>query len=93
VVRLVSHDPYRRLYLDFCFGFLAEEGVNSYICKRANIRFIVKRDIRDPLEVFEMRDVAPFDVLINASGIGFGDHDVFITTGKSQYIRSYLNTQ
>lgn len=42
----------------------------------------VKREIRDPLEVFEMNDIAPFDVLINASGIGFGDHDVFITTGE-----------
>lgn len=43
---------------------------------------VVKREIRDPLEVFEMTDLAPFDVLINASGIGFGDHDVFITTGE-----------
>jgi D-amino-acid oxidase len=43
---------------------------------------VVRRDIRDPLEVFEMRDLAPFDVLINASGIGFGDHDIFITTGE-----------
>ncbi|KAI0799043.1 nucleotide-binding domain-containing protein [Xylaria sp. FL0064] len=44
---------------------------------------ILKREIRDPLEVFEMKDLAPFDVLINASGIGFGDHDVFITTGQT----------
>jgi D-amino-acid oxidase len=57
------------------------------MCKRANILLIVKREIRDPLEVFEMRDIAPFDVLINASGIGFGDHNVFITTGKLHYIR------
>ncbi len=42
----------------------------------------VKREIRDPLEVFELKELAPFDVLINASGIGFGDHDVFITTGE-----------
>ncbi|RYC59188.1 hypothetical protein CHU98_g7037 [Xylaria longipes] len=43
---------------------------------------IVKREIRDPLEVFDMKDLAPFDILINASGIGFGDHDVFITTAN-----------
>jgi hypothetical protein len=42
----------------------------------------VKREIRDPLEVFEMKDIAPFDVLVNASGIGFGDQNIFITTGK-----------
>ncbi|KAK5636939.1 hypothetical protein RRF57_012651 [Xylaria bambusicola] len=40
----------------------------------------VKREIREPLEVFEMKEVAPFDALINASGIGFGDPDVFIIT-------------
>ncbi|KAI1114904.1 hypothetical protein F5Y14DRAFT_148250 [Nemania sp. NC0429] len=44
---------------------------------------IIKREIRDPLEVFEMNDIAPVDALINASGIGFGDHDVFITTGQT----------
>ncbi|KAJ2970263.1 hypothetical protein NUW58_g9749 [Xylaria curta] len=44
---------------------------------------IIKREIRDPLEVFEMKDLAPFDALINASGIGFGDHDIFITTGQT----------
>ncbi|GAP84252.1 putative fad dependent oxidoreductase superfamily protein [Rosellinia necatrix] len=44
---------------------------------------IFKREIRDPLEVFEIKDLSPIDVLINASGIGFGDHDVFITTGQT----------
>ncbi|KAF2968049.1 hypothetical protein GQX73_g5530 [Xylaria multiplex] len=44
---------------------------------------ILKREIRDPLEVFEMKDLAPFDALINASGIGFGDPDIFITTGQT----------
>lgn len=29
-----------------------------------------------------MKDVGPFDLLVNASGIGFGDHDIFITKGK-----------
>ncbi|KAI2641106.1 nucleotide-binding domain-containing protein [Xylaria nigripes] len=44
---------------------------------------IVKKAIRDPLEVFEMLDLAPFDLLVNASGFGFGDHDIFITTGQT----------
>ncbi|TGJ87828.1 hypothetical protein E0Z10_g932 [Xylaria hypoxylon] len=43
---------------------------------------ILTRGIRDPLELFEMNDLAPVDVLINASGIGFGDPDVFITTAN-----------
>ncbi|KAJ3567145.1 hypothetical protein NPX13_g6874 [Xylaria arbuscula] len=29
---------------------------------------LLKREIREPLEVFEMKELAPFDVLINASG-------------------------
>ncbi|KAI1819750.1 nucleotide-binding domain-containing protein [Xylaria intraflava] len=44
---------------------------------------IAKREVRDPLEVFEMDDLAPFDVLVNATGFGFGDHDMFITTGQT----------
>ncbi|KAI1818297.1 nucleotide-binding domain-containing protein [Poronia punctata] len=44
---------------------------------------VVKREIRNPLEIFEMKDLAPFEVLINASGIGFGDPDIFITTGQT----------
>ncbi|KAI0391458.1 nucleotide-binding domain-containing protein [Xylariaceae sp. FL0594] len=47
---------------------------------------LVKREIRDPLEVFEMRDLAgrpPVNLLINASGIGFGDRNIFITTGQT----------
>ncbi|KAI1331037.1 FAD dependent oxidoreductase-like protein [Xylariaceae sp. FL0255] len=44
---------------------------------------IVKREIRDPQEVFYMKDLAPFDVLVNASGIGFGDPNIFIITGQT----------
>ncbi|KAI1432183.1 nucleotide-binding domain-containing protein [Xylaria sp. CBS 124048] len=44
---------------------------------------IVKREVRDPLEVFEMTDLAPFDALVNATGFGFGDHETFITKGQT----------
>ncbi|CAJ2500536.1 Uu.00g033890.m01.CDS01 [Anthostomella pinea] len=45
---------------------------------------ILKRDVRDPAEVFGMRDLAaPVDALINASGNGFGDPNVFITRGQT----------
>ncbi|KAI0203452.1 nucleotide-binding domain-containing protein [Astrocystis sublimbata] len=50
---------------------------------------IVRKEIRDPQEVFEMRDLGPCDVLINASGIGFGDNDVFITTGQTCLVANH----
>lgn len=42
---------------------------------------VVKRDIRDPREVFEMSDVGAASTVVNASGHGFGDEKVFITRG------------
>lgn len=44
---------------------------------------VVKREIREPKEVFEMNDLGRIDVVVNASGQGFGDDKVFITRGKS----------
>lgn len=44
---------------------------------------VVKREIREPKEVFEMNDLGDgIDVVVNASGQGFGDDKVFITRGK-----------
>lgn len=43
---------------------------------------VVKREVRDPKEVFEMEDMEKIDVVVNASGQGFGDDKVFITRGK-----------
>ncbi|KAI0473865.1 FAD dependent oxidoreductase [Xylariaceae sp. FL0804] len=46
---------------------------------------VVRREVRDPAEVFEMRNLggARVDALVNASGIGFGDKDVFVTRGQT----------
>ena len=43
---------------------------------------VVKRTIRDPVEVFAMRDLDAVDVVVNASGNGFGDPAMFITRGE-----------
>lgn len=44
---------------------------------------VVKRDIRDPKEIFEMSDLGNVGMVVNASGHGFGDEKVFITRGMS----------
>lgn len=44
---------------------------------------VLKREIRDPREVFTIEDLGKVDVVINASGHGFGDDKVFVTRGKS----------
>ncbi|KAJ4397282.1 hypothetical protein N0V93_001506 [Gnomoniopsis smithogilvyi] len=44
---------------------------------------VVKRQVRDPKEVFEMDDLGRIDVVVNASGQGFGDEKVFITRGQT----------
>lgn len=46
---------------------------------------IVKREVRDPVELFAMETQlgpAAVDVVVNASGSGFGDPNVFITRGS-----------
>lgn len=44
---------------------------------------VVKREIREPKEIFEMNDLGSrIDVVVNASGQGFGDDKVFITRGE-----------
>lgn len=44
---------------------------------------VVKREVREPREVFEMGDLGRIDVVVNASGQGFGDDKVFVTRGIS----------
>lgn len=44
---------------------------------------VVKREVRDPKEVFEMRDLGEIKTVVNASGQGFGDDKVFVTRGTS----------
>lgn len=44
---------------------------------------VVKKEIRDPREVFDMKlGLGRVDVVVNASGQGFGDEKVFVTRGK-----------
>lgn len=44
---------------------------------------VLKREVRDPSEIFHWSfEAGPVDVLINASGNGFGDENMFITRGK-----------
>lgn len=42
---------------------------------------ILKRELRDPAEIFAIQELGQVDVVVNASGSGFGDENVFITRG------------
>lgn len=42
---------------------------------------ISKREVRDPAEIFTFTDLGSVDVVVNASGNGFGDDKMFITRG------------
>ncbi|KUI60501.1 D-amino-acid oxidase [Cytospora mali] len=45
---------------------------------------VVKREIREPKEVFEMSDLGgPVKMVVNASGTGFGDPKSFIIRGQT----------
>ncbi|KAI1455730.1 FAD dependent oxidoreductase [Annulohypoxylon moriforme] len=45
---------------------------------------VLRREVRDPREIFAWSfEAGPVDVLVNASGIGFGDENVFITRGQT----------
>ncbi|KAI1657756.1 FAD dependent oxidoreductase [Daldinia decipiens] len=45
---------------------------------------ILRREVRDPREIFSWSlEAGPIDVLVNASGIGFGDENMFITRGQT----------
>jgi D-amino-acid oxidase len=44
---------------------------------------ILKRELRGPLEAYQMPELGEVNCVVNASGIGFGDEKVFITRGMS----------
>lgn len=46
---------------------------------------IVKREVRDPAEVFAVADLGRVDAVVNASGNGFGDDKMSITRGKYSF--------
>lgn len=43
---------------------------------------IVRRDLRDEKEVFDMKELGSTPLVVNCSGYGFGDKASFITRGK-----------
>lgn len=45
---------------------------------------IIQRQLQSPAEVFASPDLPQVKYVINASGTGFGDKNVFITRGKAQ---------
>ena len=56
---------------------------------------VVKHEVRDPVELFSLGDdLGRVDVVVNASGSGFGDDNVFITRGEpSPPVRSIRPTE
>ncbi|KAI2614907.1 FAD dependent oxidoreductase [Hypoxylon sp. NC1633] len=58
----------------------------SFLLRRFAIRGgkVLRREVRDPREIFSWDfEAGPVDVLVNASGIGFGDENVFVTRGQT----------
>lgn len=43
---------------------------------------MVKKEVRDPVEVFSLKELGKVDLVVNASGNGFNDENMFITRGK-----------
>ncbi|KAI1498192.1 FAD dependent oxidoreductase [Biscogniauxia marginata] len=51
---------------------------------------IIKKEVRDPVEAWNIEDLsAPVDALVNASGNGFGDPNVFITRGQTCLVANF----
>ncbi|KAI2630272.1 FAD dependent oxidoreductase [Hypomontagnella submonticulosa] len=45
---------------------------------------VLRREVRDPKEIFDWKfETGPVDLLVNASGNGFGDENMFITRGQT----------
>ncbi|KAI0169177.1 FAD dependent oxidoreductase [Hypoxylon sp. FL1284] len=58
----------------------------SYLLRRFAILGgkVLRREVRDPREIFDWKfDVGPVSTVINASGNGFGDENMFITRGQT----------
>jgi D-amino-acid oxidase len=43
---------------------------------------VMKMEVRDPLEIFTMQELGNVDVVVNCSGNGFNDENMFITRGR-----------
>ncbi|KAI0384029.1 FAD dependent oxidoreductase [Hypomontagnella monticulosa] len=45
---------------------------------------VLRKEVRDPKEIFDWKfEAGPVDLLVNASGNGFGDENMFITRGQT----------
>lgn len=56
----------------------------SFLLRRFGFRGgkVLKRELRDPAEMFATEGFQGVDFVVNCSGNGFGDDNVFITRGK-----------
>lgn len=52
---------------------------------------VVKRELRDPVEVYAMRDLGPVGIVVNASGVGFGDGLVYPTRGQTCLVANFCD--
>ncbi|KAI1872065.1 uncharacterized protein JN550_004268 [Neoarthrinium moseri] len=57
----------------------------SFLMRRFGFRGgkVLKVEVRDPSEVFEIKELGNVDVVVNCSGVGFNDDKVFITRGQT----------
>ncbi|KAH6657373.1 FAD dependent oxidoreductase-like protein [Truncatella angustata] len=57
----------------------------SFLLRRFGFRGgkVLKQEIRDPAEVFTMKEVAKVDFVVNCSGAGFNDGNMIVTRGQT----------
>lgn len=58
----------------------------SFLMRRFGFRGgrVLRRELRDPSELFTTKELGAVGIVVNCSGNGFHDQDVFITRGKSR---------
>lgn len=56
----------------------------SFLLRKVSVRGgrVLKRELRDPAELFSWKELGRVDVVVNCSGNGFQDENVFITRGE-----------
>jgi glycine/D-amino acid oxidase-like deaminating enzyme len=52
---------------------------------------IVKRELRHPLEAYALSDCPDVDIVVDASGIGFGDRSIYPTRGQTCLVRNKID--
>lgn len=63
----------------------------SFLLRKVSMRGgkVLKRELRDPAELFSLRKLGRVDVVVNCSGNGFQDENVFITRGQTCLVANY----